>query len=252
MNRNGGGRARDRESGLVAVTFDFWGTLYENAYVRDERLHILERVLERNGQPRAWESLEAAYGHARSVWDRVWRQEQRSIPIARWLDELLGHLEASLSDDAAAALGREIEEAYLHSNVPRPVDGVCDVLPALAQRYAVGLISDTGLTPGRVLRQVMARDRLLSLFDALTFSDELGIAKPSPEPFLHTLEHLGARPEQGAHIGDLPETDIRGARSVGMRAVLFLGVSHREDGRDLADAAFEHYDELEHLLARLE
>jgi len=28
---------------LQAVTFDFWGTLYQNAYAQDERLRLLER-----------------------------------------------------------------------------------------------------------------------------------------------------------------------------------------------------------------
>jgi hypothetical protein len=36
-----------------------------------------------------------------------------------------------------------------------------------------------------------------------------------------------------------------------MKAVLFLGVSHREDGREMADAVFSDYRELEEVLARL-
>ncbi|MBL7064452.1 MAG: hypothetical protein ISS49_09660 [Anaerolineae bacterium] len=37
---------------LQAITFDFWGTLYQNAYARDERLHLLEDILVRHSQPR--------------------------------------------------------------------------------------------------------------------------------------------------------------------------------------------------------
>ncbi len=236
---------------LQALTFDFWGTLYENAYAREDRLRLLGHVLTRHGQSRSWEEMDAAYSHARSVWDRIWREEQRSMSIGRWLGELLGCLEADLPDDAAAQLGRAIQEIYMRADEPRPVVGVREVLPVLAKRYPLGLISDTGLTPGRVLRQVMRRDGLLAFFDALTFSDELGSAKPKPEPFLHTLDQLRAEPEEAAHIGDLPETDLRGARQVGMKAVLFLGVSEREDGRKLADAIFRDYDELEQLLERL-
>jgi putative hydrolase of the HAD superfamily len=236
---------------LRALTFDFWGTLYENAYAREDRLRLLDEVLARHGQPRTWEEMDAAYSNALSVWDRVWRTEQRSLTIRRWLNELLDHLGADLSEDAAADLGRAMQEIYLHDDRPHPVTGAKDALAALAQQYALGLISDTGLTPGRVLRQVMRRDGLLTFFHALAFSDELGVAKPKPEPFLHTLDQLGAKPEEAAHIGDLPETDLRGARRVGMKAVLFLGVSEREDGRQLADAAFDDYSELERLLERL-
>jgi FMN phosphatase YigB (HAD superfamily) len=59
---------------------------------------------------------------------------------------------------------------------------------------------------------------------------------------------LKARPEEAAHVGDLPETDLAGARAAGMRAILFLGVTGREDGRGLADAVFEDYCELERIL----
>ncbi|MEA3376385.1 MAG: HAD family hydrolase [Chloroflexota bacterium] len=234
-----------------AVTFDFWGTLYQNAYAREERLGLLGAALERHGQPRAVDELDAAYARARAVWDQVWRQEQRSISIERWLDELLDHLNARLPDTARSVLGEAIEEVYLAGDAPRPVPGVRDVLPDLSERYRLGLISDTGLAPGRVLRQVMCRDGLLPYFEVLTFSDELGTAKPQPESFHRTLDVLNVMPGEAAHVGDLPETDLRGARRVGMKAVLFLGVSHREDGRDLADGIFEHYGELRGLLERL-
>ena len=237
---------------LRAVTFDFWGTLYQNAYAHQERLELLGSVLERHKQVREMDELEAAYSHARSVWDRVWRDHQRSIPIERWLEELLGHLDVCLPEEAKRRLGETIESVYLRGDDPRPVLGVRDVLPSLSERYRLGLISDTGLTPGRVLREVMRRDGLLSYFDALTFSDEVGVAKPQPEPFLRTLDVLGVEAPGAAHIGDLPETDLRGARGVGMKAILFLGISHREDGRKLADAVFEDYGELGALLERLE
>jgi len=237
---------------LQAVTFDFWGTLYQNAYAQDERLRLLEEALARHSQPRPWTALEAAYRHAGSVWERTWREEHRSITTEHWLREMLSFLEADLPEDALAGLCRPIEEIYLHDGAPRPVPGVADVLLRLSRHYRLGLISDTRLTPGRVLRELLRRDGLLPYFRALTFSDETGAAKPLPEQFLRTLSTLKTRPEEAAHIGDLPETDLAGARAVGMKAILFLGVSHRQDGRSLADGVFEEYGELEALLERLE
>ena len=236
---------------LRAVTFDFWGTLYQNAYAVEERLDLAAEVLERYGHDRGADELKAAYDHAGSVWDAVWRQEQRSISIERWMDEFLTRLDVDLPNPMVSKLGRAIEDVYLDTDAPRLVPGVNAVLPELAEEYRLGLISDTGLTPGRVLREAMRRDGLLPYFDALTFSDELGTAKPKPEPFLHTLDILEADPDEAAHVGDLPETDLAGARRVGMKAVLFLGVSHREDGRELADAVFSDYGELPALLESL-
>jgi FMN phosphatase YigB (HAD superfamily) len=239
---------------LHAVTFDFWGTLYQNAYARDGRLRLLEEVLAHHDQPRPRAALEAALRHGWSVWERAWREEHRSITVERWLRAVLAFLDADLPEDVVAGLRQPIEEAHLHGDAPRPVpvQGVAEVLPRLSRRYRLGLISDTGLTPGRVLREILRHDGLLSYFQALTFSDETGTTKPLPQQFLRTLAILEAQPEEAAHIGDLPETDLAGARGVGMKTILFLGVSDRQDGHRLADAAFEEYSQLEKLLEGLE
>lgn len=237
---------------LHAVTFDFWGTLYQNANGKDERLRLLEEALARYNQSRSKADLEAAYRHVWTAWERVWLEEHRSISVEHWLREALAFLEADLPEDEIAGLRQPIEEVFLNDGMPRAVEGVTEVLSRLSKRYRLGIISDTGLTPGRVLRQVLDRDGLLRHFRALTFSDETGATKPLPQQFLRTLEILETSPEKAAHVGDLPETDLAGAQGVGMRSILFLGVSDRQDGIPLADAAFETYDELEELLENLE
>jgi len=233
---------------LRAITFDFWGTLYRNTSAEEERLVILGEALALAGQPRSHEALQAAYRHAWDVFEHFWLQEHRFVSTERWIQEMLAFLRADLPQETQSGLVRPLEEVFVDRVAPRPVPGVPEVLPRLAQRFPLGLISDVGLTPGRVLREVMRRDGLLPHFRMLTFSDETGVTKPLAGPFLRTLAALGARPEEAAHVGDLPETDLAGARGVGMRAILFLGVSHREDGRPLADAVFEEYGELEEII----
>jgi putative hydrolase of the HAD superfamily len=172
------------------------------------------------------------------------------MPVSDWLDQVLSFLDVDLPERVRAGLRVPIEDVLLQDGEgPVLVPGVREVVPRLARRYKMGLISDIGLTPGRVLREFLRRDGLLPHFQVLTFSDEAGATKPDRSVFLRTLSALGSRPEYAAHIGDLPETDITGARGAGMRAVLFLGASRREDGLALADAAFEDYSELEALLA---
>ena len=237
---------------LKALTFDFWGTLYEKASGRHQRLHLLEDVLSNHSLMRPRTALEKAYDHAWAVMDEAWRREHRSITTDHWLREVFTYLEADLPADVVAGLRRLVEGIHPGLDTPRLVPGVDGVLPRLSRRYELGLISDVGLTPGWALRGILRRDSLLHHFRALTFSDETGATKPLPEQFLRTMALLGSRPENTAHIGDLPETDLSGARGVGMKALLFVGVSHRQDGRQLADATFEDYGELEELLERLE
>ncbi len=237
---------------LRAVTFDFWQTLYQGTFAHNERLRLLDEALSRHSQTRSQADLEAAYRHAHSLWEQVWREEHRPLATTFWLRDMLTFLDANLPEDTLANLGRSIEEVFLHGNSrPHPVVGVIETLPRLARRYRLGLISDTGLTPGRVLRTLLRRDGLLPYFDALTFSDETGATKPRSEQFTRTLALLQVRPTEAAHVGDLPETDLAGARAVGMKTVLFLGESQRRDGQPLADGTFEKYSELEKLLEQL-
>ena len=93
---------------LRAITFDFWGTLYRNTFVRDERLEMLGRALAEHGQPRSRTELEAAENHVWSVWERVWRQEQRSMTFEDWMAELLSYLEAELPEETIASLRRPL------------------------------------------------------------------------------------------------------------------------------------------------
>ncbi len=237
---------------LKAITFDFWGTLYDNLYARDERLQLLSEQLTLHRQSHTPDDLEVAYKHAHTAWERVWREERRAFTFEEWLDQILTSLNVTIPQSAIDELRDPIQGIYLQGKAPQPVPGVAEALNQLSRRYQIGLISDTGLTPGVVLKEVIRRDGLLTHFDALTFSDEIGVTKPEPEPFLHTLDALQARPEQSVHVGDLPETDIVGAQGVGMTAILFLGVSQRRDGLAVADASFETYDELADILKGLQ
>jgi putative hydrolase of the HAD superfamily len=237
---------------LRALTFDLWGTLYNAAYGDTARIALLHDALARLGQPRSLTLLRAAYDHTWSIFDAAWRTEHRSLSVDRWLREMLAYGHVDAPEGALAHLRRPIEEVLLCEDGPVLVAGVGEVLPRLAQRYKLGVISDVGLTPGRVLREILRRDGLLDLFSTLTFSDEVGATKPVARVFHRTLAVMGSRPDEAVHIGDLPETDLAGARAAGMCAVLFLGISRREDGLPLADAAFSDYRQLEDVLADLD
>ncbi len=60
---------------------------------------------------------------------------------------------------------------------------------------------------------------LQHLFQPVITFDDTGERKPSPRPFRLALELLGAAPAEVLMVGDWPERDMIGARSVGMRTV---------------------------------
>ncbi len=235
---------------IKAVTFDFWGTLYREANTKRVRLKLLGEMLNHLDQPREQDELEEAYACAITLFMETWRAQRVFVP-SEGVELILKRLRIEPSAEMMERLVADFENAILRAP-PRLVEGAEETLRSLRRRgYLLGLISDTGFTPGRVMREVMRADEILPLFDHLTFSDELGCTKPHPEAFLSTLRSLGVEPKHAVHVGDLPETDIRGAKGVGMKAILFTAVSHRFDGADEADAVISSFGELEEALARL-
>lgn len=63
------------------------------------------------------------------------------------------------------------------------------------------------------------REFLAQIFDEVVISAEVGVRKPSPKAFLHTAQMLGVDPRDCVFVDDL-EAHVRGAESVGMRALL--------------------------------
>lgn len=65
------------------------------------------------------------------------------------------------------------------------------------------------------------RDDWDTLFDAVVISGEVGMRKPEPEIYLHTLDLLGCVPEEAVFVDDLAR-NVHGAVAVGI-----TGVHHR-------------------------
>jgi putative hydrolase of the HAD superfamily len=118
-----------------------------------------------------------------------------------------------------------IRDPYAHALLhfrPKLVDGAKDLLFALKdQGYKIGLISNTGRTPGRTMRSVLEDYGLRKCFNAMTYSDEAGYIKPNKRIFEVALRELGAKPAQTVHVGDNPLLDVYGAKAAGCRAILF-------------------------------
>jgi putative hydrolase of the HAD superfamily len=69
---------------------------------------------------------------------------------------------------------------------------------------------------------------LLAYFREIVTSDDAGFRKPDEGIFHYSLQRVAARPRDCLMIGDNLETDIQGARAVGMDCVYFnpAGKSH--------------------------
>jgi putative hydrolase of the HAD superfamily len=106
-------------------------------------------------------------------------------------------------------------------------------IPRIKQAgFRLGILSNMGFG---VLDYMRPRFPWLAQFDYLTFSCDLGIVKPDPAIYLHTVKKLGVAPEQALFIDNL-ETNITGAEAVGLHAALFQNVEQLQ--KDLSRRGF--------------
>jgi putative hydrolase of the HAD superfamily len=96
----------------------------------------------------------------------------------------------------------------------------------------LGILSNMGYG---VLGFILPRFHWLDQFDHLTWSCELGVVKPDPAIYLHTLKTLQVLPQQTLFIDNL-EKNIVAAESVGLQALLFTNVDQLQ--KDLNERGF--------------
>jgi putative hydrolase of the HAD superfamily len=214
---------------IKAISFDFWNTLFteqEGGFklYQDTRRQILTKVLCEQGQAFTYEQVAEAAHLEAEAHHFIWTKEHRTLVAAERLQRVLTRLNTTLPENICAQVVAAYEDGILE-RPPTLVDGAREVIEQLAGRFRLGIISDIGFSPGRVLRQVMQDAGVLEYFESLIFSDEAGRSKPHPDVFNQTQRALAAAPEEIVHIGDLEHTDIVGANNAGFHSIRFVGVT---------------------------
>lgn len=237
---------------LTAVTFDLWQTLLidnrELGLRRSEaRLVGIGRVLAECREKFDAEHISEAYWdcYRRCVAIRenlldVSFDEQ----IAIFVENISSGLGDRLSADALAEIARVYADSFLDYAPPAHADAVHVLQSVHDMGLRIGLISNTGMTPGTTFRTYLANTGMLDYFNTLTFSDEVKLSKPAEEIFLMTLRSLDTRPNQTVHVGDSIRNDVAGARKCGLKTVWITGFSEREDPTDPATEPDETVDSL--------
>ncbi|MBI1846695.1 MAG: HAD family hydrolase [Candidatus Rokubacteria bacterium] len=209
---------------LGAVTFDFWQTLVAETPEATRRNHArrvnaLAAVLARAGCARPRAAVVAAYDRCGMELERCWRTNREMQPRAQ-VRLILDGVEPGLSDRLEAAELEAAVEGYvmpLLTFPPALMPHAAEAVQSLAERgLKLGIVSNTGRTPGAVLRRVLDGYGLLRYFSAISYSDEVGWRKPASEIFMATLGALGVPASRTLHVGDNPDADVEGARRVGM------------------------------------
>ena len=228
---------------IAGVTFDLWDTLIQEypggaLTVAKARVDGIMRILEKCGIGCSERDVALAYAKSGDFLQMTW-SKKRDMPVRDHVLFLLSCIDDKLTSRLRAEDLTDIENVYssaLFQMPPRLLPGAREALKSVkSQGYRIGLISNTGRTPGTTLRAVMEKLGIVDYFDAMTFSNEILVRKPAETAFWTTLEKMMVHPRASVHVGDDPEKDVRGAQAIGMRTIQVV-----PRGREKCESADSH------------
>ena len=198
-----------------AVLFDLDDTLYDHLHSarsaliamqqrNPEMLHASVRDLE-DCYSNALESI-----HHRLLRGEVSQTEARTIRMRQFFGDFGMDRNDSQAHAEYTQFRRDYDEAC------QVVRGTHELLTRLKGQVRLGVITNN-LVSEQIpkLRQLALDD----YFDAVTISEEVGVAKPDPRIFEVAVARLQLGFEEVVVVGDSLSSDIAGAVGVGMRCV---------------------------------
>jgi HAD superfamily hydrolase (TIGR01549 family) len=236
---------------IKLITIDFWNTLFDsgngierNAY----RYRTVINEIDKHGimikQDEFIKAMQASWAY----FDNIWKFESRTPSPNDTVEFFWNFLKIPYDEEAIKRVSDEFGDCIL-KYPPNLIDGVPESLEKLSKKFDLAIVSDTGFSLGSSLRKLMQNKGIYDYFKAFSFSDETGVSKPHEKAFKTILNQLNYEPHEAIHIGDIEETDIKGAKKLGMGAIRFSGdktsrfnIDEKVDTQ--ADAFFYSWEEI--------
>lgn len=226
---------RDGITRIKAVTFDLWQTLLlerdgDNSRRILARSKNLEKILQKFGIKTSIKQLisviKAMSPWLVSIWETnkdVTHLDQLRF-IVKTASKSLVSMKEEWTDELSMAYVSPLFEVppYLNLDARKVLQQLKD------QNKLIGLICNTGRTPGFSLRKFLQKKGVAEYFDIMLFSNDVGIRKPDPRLFQKATQKLKVKPHEVIHVGDNLKTDVWGAKNAGLKAIHFS----TETGRD--------------------
>ena len=246
---------------IKVVSFDLWDTLVDDnsdeairaerglRSKRDERRHLVWQALNEI-EPIELTRVALAYDTADAGFNLVWKKMHISWTLEQRLNVVLTGLGRTLPEEAFARLVEDTARMEVEIP-PNPIADVEASLRELSQNFKLCVCSDSIVTPGTGLRQILEGHGLKKYFSAFAFSDEVGRSKPHHSMFDAAAVQLGVELHEIVHVGDRDQNDVKGPHAIGAKAVLFTAT--RPDDKDMttADAICESHKDLPGVIAKL-
>ncbi len=202
------------------VFFDLGGTLL---VMRRDR--IFRRVLNEEGLDASLDMIHSTYLGLESWWlsdygYKVMSPEDTTEAYRHFDEKVFQSLFPDRGAPEALRVSRLVRKRWPELEKEIPLALYPDVEPTLSMLsrdgIAMGLISNAPADTDRVV-QALGLSKYLS---TIVISGAVGYTKPNPEIFRIALRQASYDADQAAHVGDLFEADIVGARNAGVKGIL--------------------------------
>lgn len=236
---------------IKTITIDFWNTIFDSSN-GEERNKYRQRVLVDNIDSmggyiigvKIQEAMQATWG----FFEDHWTKNHRTPDSRESVEFMWDYLKLEKAEEPINNVIKAFEDSVI-KYPPKILPDSKAALEKLASEFPLAIISDTGFSPGTILKQLMDDADITQYFSAFSFSNETGHSKPHPKAFEAALKPLNGNPKESLHIGDIEETDVAGAVGLGMRSIRYTGsvtkyVGSRNTEDTKADFMLDSWDEI--------
>ena len=204
-----------------AVLFDLFDTLI--LLEKDEAFYVpslrkLHEFLVKNGVNVSFEDFRRVYFEVR---DRLYAETEKSLEEPHFnvrISRTLKGLNYDFDVSSPIVIGATEAFSDEFTRYVRLDGDALDVLRKLRGKYKLGLVSNFAI-PECALK-LLDKFGLKEFFDVILVSGAVNKRKPSPEIFEKALKALDVDSSRAVFVGDMVGLDVKGAKNVGMKAVL--------------------------------
>jgi putative hydrolase of the HAD superfamily len=198
---------------IKAVLFDWIGTLAHPEPDRPELFSRAARELGVNVSPQQLiRGIHMAESQVPAGAPPRWREGKDEAPFIRWWEVLTAEAGVQMPREVMLEITKRASHQAKNAKW-----ALYDDVPS-----AMKMLKRRGLVLGLISNIILGRAGvgMESYLDLVVTSKEVGADKPEPAIFLTALERAGVNAQEAIYVGDQYQTDVLGARGVGIRPIL--------------------------------
>jgi len=184
------------------------------------------------------------------ILDTLWNIfYQRGSLYSKLFDDTLATLQLQPNKSLVRKLVGLFHEAP--TSLIRLYEDVREILPRLAMKYKLGLITNGN---AKMQRRKVAALGLEKLMTVIIYSDDIKSPKPGTYAYEYALKTAIVSPQESLYVGDNPYVDFIGAKRVGMHTIRILRGEFAliQTNCEYIDAKVNNFYELVYCLQSLE